>query len=146
MLLGSDWPVCSLINLSLPAQVFLTFWGQGLSATLKQTSARSSTSSCRQCDTASISKLRAVSCTHNIGACVERCCAVDDEAIRRAMLCKLVLSHDYGHVLSHDGSHDVVTHDAPCSLSPDGCLHSLKDASTHVFAELHIFPQKNQYL
>ena len=71
-----------------------------------------------------------------------RHCAVGDGTNRCVSLCKLVLSHDYGHVLSHDVSHDVVTHDAPCSLSPHMCLHSPKDASMHIFTEVHIFPLK----
>ena len=50
-------------------------------------------------------------------------------------LCKRVLSHDYKYVLSHDVSHDVVTHDAPSSLSPSSCTHSLKDAAMQFFKE-----------
>ena len=71
--------------------------------------------------------------------------AVGDGTNRRVSLCKLLLSHDYGHVLSHDVSHDVVTHDAPCSLSPHMCLHSPKDASMHIFTKVHIFHPKTQY-
>ena len=49
------------------------------------------------------------------------------------LLCTLGLSHDYKYVLSHDVSHDVVTHDAPSSLSPSSCKHSLKDAAMQFF-------------
>ena len=53
--------------------------------------------------------------------------------IPHVSLCTLVLRHDYKYVLSHDVSHDVVTHDAPSSLSPSSCKHSLKDAAMPFF-------------
>ena len=46
-------------------------------------------------------------------------------------LCKRVLSHDYKYVLSHDVSHDVVTHDTPSPVSQ----HSLKDAAMQFFTK-----------
>ena len=56
-----------------------------------------------------------------------------NETIPHVSLCALVLSHDYGHALNHDASHDVVTRDAPSSLSPSSCKHSLKDAAMQFF-------------
>ena len=61
-------------------------------------------------------------------------------------LCKRVLSHDYKYVLSHDVSHDVVTHDAPSSLSPSSCKHSLKDAAMQFFKKRYEIRHKKLYL
>ena len=125
---------------------FVVFFDQEPSVAHRQAMLASHAPTWHHRATGSFSKLVAGTCARDAGPCIGRHSVAVDETIRCVSFCSMVLSHDYGHVLSHDVSHDVVTHDAPCSLSPDGRLHSLKDASTHVFAELHIFPQKNQYL
>ena len=142
MLLGSDWPVSSRINLSLRPHVFGVFFDQAPRVTHSQAMLASHAPTWHHRVTGSFSKLVAGTCARDAGPCIGRHSVAVDETIRCVSFCSMVLSHDYGHVLSHDVSHDVVTHDAPCSLSPSRCQQSLKDASIYFFAEMCKYSNK----
>ena len=146
MLLGSDWPVNSRINLSLRPHVFGVFFDQEPSVAHSQAMLASHAPTWHPRATGSFSKVVAETCVRDAGPCIGRHSVAVDETIRCVSFCNVVLSHDYGHVLSHDVSHDVVTHDAPCSLSPGKRRHSQTDASTHFFVKMLDFPPKTHFL